>query len=101
MVILNTTYHVHCTIRRDFVQWLKSEVLPAAGMAGMHSARISRVLGGDDPDGVSIAFEVSAPDLVSAKQWQNSEQLKKLHIKMLATWGHKALFFCTLLDVIE
>ena len=101
MVILNTTYHVHGTIYRDFVQWLKSDMLPAADKAGMHSPRVSRVLGGDDPEGISLAFEVSAPDLISAKQWQKSDELQALHSRMLSTWGHKALFFCTLLDVIK
>lgn len=98
MVIVNTTFHVDCRVSREFVAWLKN-TYTASAPEELTSPQISRVMGGDDPDGISYAHQMTAPTLAAAKRWHDGEaaQLRALCPRL---FGGKTVFFTTYLDVI-
>jgi hypothetical protein len=101
MVVLNTTFHVHCTVQRAFVEWLRNEYQVAALATGyLTDPQLARVMGGDDPDGISFAYQLKAPTLADAKRWHDGEAAT-LRLDMVSRWGQKALFFTTYLSLID
>lgn len=101
MILINTTFHVHCAIARDFVTWLKEVYIPEATGHHLISAPVlCRVLGGDDPDGISYAMQLACPNLKEARQWHDNEGAD-LRARMLRRWGNKVLFFTTYLEKLD
>ncbi|MEE1207251.1 MAG: DUF4286 family protein [Muribaculaceae bacterium] len=104
MIILNTTFHIHCALRNDLLTWLKEVYTPAAVESGLMSKpRTARVLGGkaDDVDGCSIACQLEAESLATARRWHDSEGAK-LRAEALRIFGtQKLAFFTTYLQVCE
>lgn len=98
MTILNITFHVHVTVRRAFTNWLCDTWVPAARSAGMHTPRLARVVGGDDPDGMSLAFEMAAPTLSVARQWFEGSEAHALRLEISRNWGQQVVFFATYLQ---
>jgi hypothetical protein len=101
MVLLNTTFHVHCTVQKAFVEWLRQEYEKAALATGeLTDPQLARVMGGEDPEGTSYAYQLKAPTLAVAKRWHDAEAAK-LRGDMQARWGQKVLFFTTYLSLVD
>lgn len=100
MTLLNITFHVACPLKNEFLQWARTQWIPAAEKSGLSSPRLSRVLGGDDPDGISFALEMSAPTLAVARAWFNGTEATALCNAALRQWHQRVLFFATYLDVL-
>lgn len=101
MVLLNTTFHVHVTVQKAFVEWLRQEYQSAALATGfLTEPQLARVMGGDDPDGISFAYQLKAPTLGEAKRWHDAEAAT-LRNEMAKRWGQKVLFFTTYLSIID
>jgi hypothetical protein len=101
MVILNTTFHVHVTVQKAFVEWLRQNYETAALATGfLTEPQLARVMGGEDPNGTSFAYQLKAPTLAEAKRWHDAEAAK-LRGEMQARWGQKVLFFTTYLSLVD
>jgi hypothetical protein len=101
MVLLNTTFHVHVTVQKAFVEWLRQEYQSAALATGfLTEPQLARVMGGDDPDGTSFAYQLKAPTLAQAKRWHDADAAA-LRNKITQQWGQKVLFFTTYLSIID
>lgn len=101
MVLLNTTFHVHVTVQKAFVDWLREEYQAAALATGfLTEPQLARVMGGDDPEGTSFAYQLKAPTLAHAKRWHDADAAK-LRDDMTKRWGQKVLFFTTYLSIVD
>ena len=101
MILINTTFHIHCSLRPDFVKWLRERYEPEATRSGVVSnPKAMRVLGGNDADGMSFASQLECASLSDAKKWHDGEGAV-LREEMHRLWGDKALFFTTYLEVID
>jgi hypothetical protein len=101
MVLLNTTFHVHVTVQKAFIEWLRQEYQTAALATGyLTEPQLARVMGGDDPEGISFAYQLKAPTLGDAKRWHD-DAAATLRSDMTSRWGQKVLFFTTYLSLID
>lgn len=101
MTLLNITYVIYCPLKNTFVDWLQTKWIPSARQAGLSQPRLARVLGGDDPDSVSLALEMTSPSVAVAQRFLHGAQAETLVKEMRKQWGQKVLHFATLLDVIQ
>ena len=100
MIVINTTFHAQLTIAPDVKKWLAEVYIPGSlKHEHLSSARLARVLGGDDPDGISYAVQFECPTLAAAKHWHDHEGAD-LRAQMLRRWGQRTLFFTTYLQVL-
>lgn len=98
MTILNTTFIVPCDLKRVFVDWLAEEyVTPALAEGGFVEPRLARVMGGSDPDTMSLALEMKCESLRTAKHWE-SDRGAHLMGQMIAKFEKKVMFFTTFLQ---
>lgn len=100
MFILNTTFHVPLRMKRQFVEWLKTEYSNSATKYGLIDAEIARVLGGEDEEGVSIAFRAKASTLSLAHKW-NDGVGDELRRRLVSQYGSNVAFFTTFLAIEE
>ena len=82
MIAINTTFHIPCRIKPQFVRWL-------------------RLRGGSEetPDHMSMACQLTAPTLAAAKNWHDGHGAV-LRSEMHRLWGKDVLYFTTYLEVI-
>ena len=101
MHIINTTFHVHKSVRSEFFSWLRSVYVKAATATGfLTEPQLTRVIGGEDPEGTSSALQLKAPSLREAARWHD-ETAVLLRDDMSARFGERVLFFTTYLEVID
>ena len=101
MILINTTFHVHVTVAAAFKAWLRDEYVPrSVAHEHIQGARIARVLGGEDPDGMTFAVQLECRTLAEARHWHDNEGAT-LRGQMTARWGAKTLFFTTYLEVMD
>lgn len=102
MIVINTTFHLPCRIKPQFLQWLKQSYVPqACGSGCVSDPVIFRILGGSEqtPDHMSMACQLTAPSLVGAKNWHDGHGAI-LRSEMHRQWGDSVLYFTTYLEVI-
>lgn len=98
MIIINTTFHVHTSVRIAFKKWLGEVYVKAAMSTGLFSnPRLVRILGGEDPQGTDWALQLETPQLTEAVRWHD-ETAMLLRDDMTARFGEKVLFFTTYLQ---
>lgn len=102
--ILNTTFHIHCSLRNALIEWLRNEYIPSAQSSGLLSnPRIARVLGGkaEDAEGASVACQLEADTLFDARRWHDKEGAQ-LRAEAIRKFGNMNLaFFTTYLQDCE
>ena len=70
MLIYNTTYHCEQACYEEFLAWMRKEYIPVAmGHGGLVSPRISRIMGGDDAEGVSLSVQFETEGIDSLSSW--------------------------------
>ena len=102
MIAINTTFHIPCRIKPQFVRWLRESYVPqACGSGCVTSPVIFRILGGSEetPDHMSMACQLTAPTLAAAKNWHDGHGAV-LRSGMHRLWGKDVLYFTTYLEVI-
>lgn len=102
MIAINTTFHIPCTIKRAFLDWLRTSYCPqAVGSGCVSDPVVFRILGGSEesPDHMSVACQVKAPTLAAARNWHDGHGAV-LRSEMHRIWGNSVLFFTTYLEVI-
>lgn len=101
MHIINTTFHVHKTVRSAFLSWLRTVYVEAATATGfLTNPSLTRVIGHDDPEGSNYALQLCCPSLREAVRWHDDTAVL-LRDDMKARFGEQVLFFTTYLEVID
>lgn len=73
MLIYNTTYHCEQACYDEFVEWLRKEYIPVAVQHGAISApRMSRILGHEENEGVSLSLQFSTADFDALSAWYDA-----------------------------
>lgn len=101
MYIINTTYHIDMRLLRAFSSFVKDEGVKAVNSCSfVGNGTLCQVLGGDDPNGISLAWQQHTDSLVEAHRWSDGD-LATLHSKMHELWGDKVLHFTTFLKTLD
>lgn len=98
MILYNTTFHIDSTIEKEFLDWLRYEVAPAACSDGFSEPKLCRLLCEVQEGCSSFAFQVLA-DKTIIENWERDKQ-QKLFRQMFERWGERALFFSTSMEVM-
>ncbi len=101
MVVINTTFHVHRTVKSEFRFWLRNVYIKSALATGiLTNPMLTRVIGGEDPEGTDFALHLTATSLREAVRWHD-ETAVLLRDDMAARFGERVLFFTTYLEVMD
>jgi len=101
MVIINTTFHVHRTVKSEFNLWIRNVYIKAATTTGLlTNPLLTRIIEGEDPEGTDYALHLSAPSLREAARWHDDTAVL-LRNDMTARFGERVLFFTTYLEVMD
>lgn len=101
MVIYNTTIKIEAAIHTDWMQWLKTEYLPAIMETGHFlSYRICRLLDADPDEDLTYVIQYTLASQADFKQYQDThggtlEQLAERR------FGTRCLVFRTLMEVVD
>lgn len=101
MIIYNITIKVDFSIHNEWLNWMKEKHLPKVMETGMFlSNRLCRLIDPVDNDGFTYAIQYFAKDISKIRSYKNdcAPSLNKEHQTL---FGDKAVFFKTLLKVIE
>ena len=99
MIIFNTTYHVENSVLNEFIEFLKSDFIPAAETGSeMTHARLVKILSHQE-EGTSLAlqFDVAIPEKLD--DWYEATG-DALNEKLQSRFGQKVLGFSTLMEEI-
>lgn len=101
MIIFNTTFHVENEIQEDFIEYMLQIFIPASTRSGLlQSARLARVFGKEEDEGLSFAMEFSAPDLATLEKW-NTEESNAVYEPLLKKFKEKLIGFSTIMQTID
>lgn len=102
MIAINTTFHIPCTLKRAFTDWLQEYYIPQSIASGcVTNPVVFRILGGSEesPDHMSMACQLTAPTLAQARNWHDGHAAV-LRSDMKRLWGNNVMFFTTYLEII-
>ena len=101
MIIFNTTYHVEEQILDEFLNYLKTEFVPAAiESQELKAPRMTRVLSQEQTNGHSFALQFEINELDGLDDWYNQTG-EALNEEMISRFGEKVVGFSTLMEVVE
>ena len=101
MVIYNVTTHVELSIEESWLIWMKEKHLPEMlATKKFKTARIFKIISGNDKGGVSYAAKYHCNNKMSLEQYLN-HFAAKLREDALNKFGDRILSFRTELELIE
>lgn len=100
MIVYNTTFHAHKDESQRFVEWLRSDYVPAAVKDGrLTQPRLTLVLNAEASDGSNYSLQFYATDIDTLQQWY--EQVGDgLLMRMTKIFGNSVAGFSTLLEEV-
>lgn len=101
MVLYNVTVKIDHDTHTDWVHWMKDEHIPDVMNTGMFlEYRMCRLLGMDEPDGITYAIQYFCSDMETYDLYQNNyaANLQAAHNER---YRGKFVAFRTLLEVVE
>lgn len=100
--IRNTTFIVERGAIIQFTEWARRVFIESARSSGrFHDITMARILTEIDPDTVSFAIQMKAPDIAAHDEWHR-DVTTLLKDDIAARLGaDKILFFSTDMEVIE
>lgn len=100
MIILNTTFVLHLSVKTEFLKWVKEVYLPSAAKSdAFGNPTVARVLTRIEPDTESIAVQLPASSLDDARRWHDGNAAL-LRNDLHARWGERLLFFTTYMEIV-
>ncbi len=101
MILYNLTVKIDHDSHEEWVEWMKSEHIPDVMSTGMFlEYRMCRLLGMDEPDGMTYAIQYFCPDMATYDIYQN-RYAAKLQADLNERYRGKFVAFRTLLEVVE
>jgi hypothetical protein len=101
MFIYNITYLVSHEIHDEWLIWMKTQhCLEILSTGHFSEYKILRILGTDESEGLTYAFQFYFADLI-----QHDEYISKhgpaLRLRAKERWGDKAMAFRTLMEIVQ
>jgi len=101
MYLYNVTYKVDHEVEEQWLQWMRSTHIPRVVRVGQFLGhRICKLVGMDEPDGVTYAIQYMCPDIPTFQTYQeeHSENLKRAHA---VQFKNHYVSFSTILEIVE
>ena len=101
MIIYNTTFHAEDDAAARFIDWLRSEYIPAAVASGhLSSPRLTRILANDGNPGKSYSLQFSADSMEALQDWYSTTG-NNLVDALEKEFGQLVAGFSTLMEEVE
>lgn len=101
MIIINTTFHLDKSLQEEFLEYMQQKFIPLSTKSGiLSSARLARVFGREDDEGLSYAIEFQAADIEQLEKW-NKEESKEVYNTLMETFKERLVGFSTVMQIIE
>lgn len=96
MTILNTTFALDPAISAEALEWIRAYFRHSAAKAPL----LARVLAQEQADCETYALHLDFASTAEAEAWRDGHGAALLR-SLARHWGHRALCFQTLLEVID
>lgn len=101
MILYNVTVKIDHDSRDEWLRWMKEVHIPDVMATGMFlEYRMGRLLGMDEPDGVTYAIQYYCPDMATYEQYQ-AHFAPKLQAEVNEKFRGKFVAFRTLLEIVD
>ncbi len=101
MILYNVTIKIDHAAHDEWLEWMKTVHIPDVMATGIFlEYRMGRLLGLDEPDGITYAIQYYCTDLVAFEQYQ-SYFAQKLQAEVNEKFRGKFVAFRTLLEIVE
>ncbi len=101
MILYNTTFHVEMETYDEFVEFLKSNFIPASIKSGLLSSpRLSHVVDDKSDEGLSIALEFKVINIDTLNEWHRLEN-EIVYRPMFEKFKDRFIGFSTILQMID
>jgi hypothetical protein len=101
MIVYNITIKILPAIEKEWIEWQKTEHIPAIMASGHFTGyRFYRLLDQDTSDGITYVLQYFAVSLAAFEQYiqVNAPQLRK---EALQRWGDQFIAFRTVMEEIQ
>lgn len=101
MIIFNTTFHVHLSVKDEFIAWVRKEYFPAAlKNEAITEPTFAKLLIEVQEDAVSYAVQLKATSLEAAVAWHDNEG-EQLRSGLMKRFGERVVFFTTYMESVN
>jgi hypothetical protein len=101
MILYNVTVKIEHDSHQDWKKWMQEEHIPAVMDTGMFlEYRMCRLLGMDEPDGVTYAVQYFCTDMATLEHYQE-KFATKLQTEHSQRFKDKFVAFRTVLEVVD
>jgi hypothetical protein len=101
MLILNTTFLVSDEVQNQWLNWVREQHIPfMLNTKYFKKPQIAKVLGNDTADGTSYSVQFQVNDSETLEKW-HSEFAGKYEQSCYQVFGNEALFFSTILEILD
>lgn len=101
MIILNTTFYVHVSVKDDFLDWLSKGYLSSAAATGLLSDPLcSRLLIEVEEGCEGYAVQLRAATIDDAVAWHDGKGAE-LRADLTRRYGERIVFFTTYMESID
>lgn len=99
-MVFNTTYHVENNSLDDFLLFVKEFLITnVLEEKSFSNPRLLKIIGGEEDEGVSLAFQFDIKDLDSLNEWYENAG-SDINEKMLSQFGQRVAGFSTLMETL-
>ena len=101
MILLNTSFHMHVSVERDFLDWVRHRYAAALERhGGMGYPTLARMLVKPDEDTVSYCFQMTAESEQAAAMWHDSDDATALRGELTRRFGELIVHFTTYMEIL-
>jgi hypothetical protein len=98
MILYNVTIKIESAAAAEWLDWMKTVHIPDVMGTGLFSEhRIYRILGDEDPAGITYAIQYLCPDLKTFVEYQN-QHAQRLQQEHSTRYQGKYVAFRTLME---
>ncbi len=101
MIVLNTTFHIDESLHEEFIEYMLQKFIPMSTKSGiLSSARLSRIFGSNEDEGLSFAMEFEVADVEQLELW-NREESSEVYNSLMEKFNEKIVGFSTVMQTID
>lgn len=100
-IVYNVTVKIDSAINDDWLSWMKETHIPDVMMTGKFiSWRIKKILGDEDPNGITYAVQYIAPNMDAFLDY-NQHYAQALQAEHKERYEGKYVAFRTLMEIVD
>lgn len=100
-ILYNVTVKIDLDVNDEWLSWMKETHIPDVMMTGKFDAwKLTKILGDDDPHGVTYAVQYTAPDMDTFLEY-SQYHAPKLQAEHRDKFAGKFGAFRTLMEVVD